>query len=320
MKTKILLLAMVIAAILPAMSSAAPKYDLIVVRGDMPADYVIASIYSNSVSIPVVLVNTDSIPERVESELSGYVGGGYRNLLIIGGGDAISNGVEDRLSAMGFSVDRLWDWNRYGTAARVAIDLWGESQEAVLVNGDNYQNFLVAQRLALANNIPILFTSNETITRETTDAMKVLKVRKVRLVGVNDLPELKAMGLDITSIELGTGAFEKKPVVPADVNNAMFYVALILLGMILLVSLNYMKEALRNRKIIPSMMLTPEEKKIADAINENGGRVRQDKLPGITDFSKPKICRVLSELEQRKVIIKEKEGKTYVIRLKNKII
>jgi hypothetical protein len=309
----------VIVLMFAASAQATPKYDLIIVRGDMPADYIIASIYANSVGIPVVLVNPDTIPEKIENALNGYVSGGYKNLLIIGGEDAISRSVEQRLENMGFIADRLWDWNRYGTAARVAMDLWGESNDVVLVNGDNYQNFLLAQRTALANNIPILFTSNDSITKETTDAISDLRARKIHLVGVETIPELSAMGLDITLIEINPGELQKKPPVSEDAKNAMLYVALIMLGMIILVSLNYMKEALRKGKIIPSMVLNPEEQKIAGLLKENS-RLRQDKVPELTGFSKPKICRILSELEERKVITREKQGKTYIIKLKNKII
>ena len=64
-----------LALIVPIVSAA--SYDVIIVRGDIPTDYVVASIYANSAGIPIVLVNPDSIPGDIERELAGYAQSGY---------------------------------------------------------------------------------------------------------------------------------------------------------------------------------------------------------------------------------------------------
>ena len=155
---------------------AANSYDLIVVRADIPTEYVVASVYANSKSIPVVLVSPDEISESIQKELKGYVASGYTDLLLVGGNEAISFDVEKELNTMGFSVHRLWDWNREGTAARVAVELWEQSDYVVLVNGANYNNLLTAQRFAMKNNIPLLYTVDGEVPQETKTAIQIVSL------------------------------------------------------------------------------------------------------------------------------------------------
>ena len=182
--------------------SSASSYDVIVVRGDVPTDYTIASIYASTQKIPLVLVDPDNIESPIMQELSGYNNKGYSNLLIIGGQNAISASVEDKLSGMGFSVNRLWDWNRYGTAARVAIDLWGKSEDVIITNGEDYTGFLISQFIALERGAPILLAMNDTLPGETEDAVKKLGSTSAILVNCGrDLPPvLREMGLSIETI------------------------------------------------------------------------------------------------------------------------
>lgn len=307
-----------LALIVPIVS--AVPHDVIIVRGDIPTDYVIASIYAHSAGIPIVLVNPDSIPGDIEKELAGYSQSGYKSLLIIGGKEAISNGVEDSLKAMGFSASRLWDWNRYGTAARVAIDLWGKADSSVIVNGESYQDFLVAQRVALKNNIPILFSMNASITPETKDALERLEVKEALLVGNGEVSKaLIRMGISTKTIDVSSGEPQEEASI-LDLNSIITYSLLIILCLIILAALVYIRRIFRERLSIPSMVLTPEEQEIVKTIKDNYGAINQNKLPELTGFSRPKVCRLVKVLEDRGVIKREKKKKTYVLKLKSKVI
>ena len=63
-------------------------------------------------------------------------------------------------------------------------------------------------------------------------------------------------------------------------------------------------------------MLNLEEKEIIKKIIKNNGRITQSKLSSI--FGKVKTFRVLENLRKRGVIIKEKYGKTNIIKLNEK--
>lgn len=295
----------VIFCLLISVAQAIPTYDLIVVRADIPTEYVIASVYANYMSIPVVFISPDKISTDVERELLGYVGTNYNNMLIIGGESAISVEMENVFKNMGFNIKRLWDWNRYGTAARAAIDLWENSDGAVLVDGENYQNMIVAQRYALKNNLPILFIKGSKLPMETKTALERLEVKKIYLFEEDIIDDIK---IEINKMAPEKIDFEiKKEESP----NWEFF----MLGgavAIVLLSIYFWK-----RQTIPSGALTEDENKIIKIVKK--GNVMQNQLPGITDFSKPKVSRLLQELENRGIITRKKMKKTYVLQARKKM-
>ncbi|MFB0544601.1 MAG: hypothetical protein ACETVN_02700, partial [Asgard group archaeon] len=292
--------------ILPT-AQAIPTYDLIVVRADIPTEYVIASVYANYADIPVVLINPDEIPSDIKRELSGYVKSGYKNMLIIGGEEAISLSVENELRAMNFSVKRLWDWNRYGTAARVAVELWIKSGYVVMVDGENYQNLMLAQRYALENDLPLLFIKNFNVPSETKTALEKLEVKKIYLFGekIEDNLGIKVEVLTPEKIDFEIEETEEEEF------NWMFLIVAVFITVILL-SIYLLK-----RRSIPSSVLTGDEKKIIKLVRK--GDMQQNQLPAITGFSKPKVSRLLQELESRGIVKRKKLKKTYLLKLKTKV-
>jgi len=297
----------------PALAGSVSFYDVIVVRGDMPTDYIVASIYASTKKIPLVLVDPDNIQSHIRNELAGYSDRGYQRLLIIGGESAISSNVENDLNFMGFTVSRLWDWNRYGTAARVSIDLWGEADQVVITNGEDYGGFLLAQLAALDRGTPILFIRNSTVPMETSDAISKLGAKSVILIsgdaGASDA--LRSLGVVVETIEtVSSGSVAGESQEP----DLQFYVVLsLLLIVIILLSVRFRK----GRKA-PVFILTEDEEKLIEILKIHG-KTEQSKLAGLTDFSKPRISRMLRSLEDRGIIEREKFKKTYKIKLKHKI-
>ena len=281
---------------------AANSYDLIVVRADIPTEYVVASVYANSKSIPVVLVSPDEISENVHKELQGYVNAGYSNLLLVGGNEAIRFEVEKDLNSMGFSVHRLWDWNREGTAARVAVELWEESNYVVLVNGANYDNLLAAQRFAMKNNIPVLYTVDGVVPEETRTAMEKICVDKAYLF--DTLKE--KIDVDTETINPATSDIERKVTEP---QFSLVFLAIILFALVAVFLISRIR--------LPSSILTNEEKKIIHFIRRRP--MKQNELPAMTGFSKPKVSRIVQNLEKRGLVERKKIKKTYLLKSKAKL-
>ena len=307
-------LALAFLAVAPVPAKGINTYDIIVVRGDLPTDYTIASIYAGAKRIPLVLLDPDRIKEEIGNELVGYRGRGYRMLLIIGGESAISGTVENELKSMGFTVNRLWDWNRYGTAARVSMDLWGKSDKVVITNGEDYSGFLIAQKAALDIGAPILFIKNSTVPVETSDALRELGAKSVILIsgdkGASDA--LKSLGVAVEAIET------TKPENPGSTASRnfdlQFYIILSLLLVILvLLSLRFAKKGKS-----PTLILTEDEERVAGILKMHG-KMEQSRLAKLTDFSKPRVSRMLRSMEERGIIEREKFKKTYMIRLKHNI-
>ncbi len=302
-----------LALLFPASAEALVSYDVIVVRGDLPTDYTIASIYSTTQKVPIVLVNPDSIQEQIRSELTGFREKGYQLLLIIGGESAISTGVENELKDMGFIVNRLWDWNRYGTAARVAIDLWVESPQVVITNGEDYSGFLLAQYTALDRGAPILFIKNGTVTSETRDAIIKIGAKSAVLISsdASALSSLEALGLVVETIETSTlGDGISKTVSFLDFYLAFSLSVIIILAAIIIFRFRGDKGGI--------FLMTDDEEKLIEILKIHG-KTGQNKLASLTGFSKPRISRMVRSLEERGLIEREKFKKTYRIKLTSKI-
>lgn len=297
--------------LIPA-ASAYVKYDAIVVRGDIPTDYIIASIYAGTQKIPLVLLNPQSISDPVKSELLGFRSRDYELLLIVGGEDAISASVEQELKDMGFLVNRLWDWNRYGTAARVALDLWKESDTVVIAKGEDYGGFLLAQHLALKQGVPILFTQNESVPDETRDAIRKLGAKSAVLINVGSGAEniLSSMGLSVEKMETSQ-LREQRGSNPMDFYMAFSVVVIGLLASFIIVRLKREGKG-------SVFLMTEDEERIIEIIRSRG-RAEQNRLAEMTGFSKPRVSRMLRELENRGLIEREKYKKTFKIKLKPKI-
>ena len=298
-------------ALVPS-ASAYVKYDAIVVRADIPTDYTVASIYAGAQKIPLVLLNPRSIPEPVKSELTGFRSRGYELLLIVGGEDAISSSVENELKNMGFLVNRLWDWNRYGTAARVALELWRESDSVVIANGEDYSGFLLAQHVALQQGAPILFVQNQTIPDETRDAIRKLGAKSAVLINTGDGAGqlLNSMGISVEKLETSQLKEETSG------NAIEFYIAFSVIAIVLMASFIIFR--MKTERKCSVFLMTEDEERMIEILRSRG-RTEQNRLADLTGFSKPRVSRMLRDLEKRGLIEREKHKKTFKVKLSHKI-
>ncbi len=311
---KVALISVLALLVMPQAVQAYVSYDVIVVRGDIPTDYITASIYASTQKVPLVFVNPDSIQPQIRSELVGFRESGYQLLLIIGGESAISISVEDELKEMGFIVNRLWDWNRYGTAARLAIDLWGESDEVVITNGEDYTGFLLSQHIALQRGAPILFIKNATVPDETRDAVRKLGADSAVLVSSDKSAEsaVSSLGVSVETVEM---AARKSPAARRD-SLLEFYLTFSLGVIIILAAMIIFR--FRNERSGSIFLMTEDEEKMLEILKIHG-KTEQNKLSHLTGYSKPRVSRMLRSLEERGLIEREKFKKTFKVKLKSKI-
>jgi uncharacterized membrane protein len=71
---------------------------------------------------------------------------------------------------------------------------------------------------------------------------------------------------------------------------------------------------------VPASLLTPDEKTIMNLIKENKNQIRQREVVKILDWSKSKVSAVVSNLEYKKIVRREKFGRNYQIELVKDII
>ena len=304
-------------ALLISQGAFAASYDVVVVRGDYPVDAVIGQTYAKQASIPIVMLGRTGIGSDIEFELYGYRAQGYKNALIIGGENSISPGVEQDLGKLNFTVTRLWDWNRYGTAARAAVSLWEKSDTVVVTLGDQPGTLLSAARIASDFESPILLVESSRVPDETKTAIQEIGASRIILVGnvsedvKSELSELG--GLQPTQQTQITIAKKTSD------STGLFLIGIIVGGLVIfLISSLFSVGIFGNRKEVPSEIFSADEKKILRLI-ESRDELRQDEIPALTGFSRVRVTRLTSELEERDIIEKKKIGKTHILILKRQL-
>jgi len=292
-------------------ASGSPQYDVIIVRSDLPMDWVIAQAYAQNSGVPIVVTKPDYLDDDVKDQLGGYLASGFNNLIIIGGEEAISPMIKSKLDDMGFITHRISEGDRYGTSARVSIELFKEVEGAVLVRGEGYEGLLVAERVASSIRGPIMFVKGDKVSPSVEKALVTIGVKKVYLVeGIspNIREDLLSKGYDLVIIDNGWKGESNQ--------YDSFYIPLVLgfaLGAAtILIWVRFRK--LEDK--VSFTILTKDEEKIVKYILKNGGVLTQDKLPKVTDFSRPKISRMIMDLSTRGIISKEPYGKTQKLTIK----
>ncbi|MEE8168847.1 MAG: hypothetical protein V3T58_08265 [Candidatus Hydrothermarchaeales archaeon] len=289
------------------MGSLGSQYDVIIVRSDVPADWIIAQAYSHKSGILIVATSPTHLDSTVKTQLSGYRNFGFEDVIIIGGENAISREVQQELDDMGFVTHRISEANRHGTSATMAIKLFPDSKTAILVNGEALEALLVAGRLASSTGDPVLFVKRDSIPPSVSAALKTIGAEKILLVDYELSDEMKrslaSQGYDIEVIKSIEG-FEVKRDMPTEYAYLILGIALGVFALFTTLRLRRLKER------VPYTLLTGDEEKIVKVILENSGEITQDQLPEKTSFSRPKISRVISELVGRDILSKEPHGRT----------
>lgn len=292
-------------------------YDIIVVRGDILIDYTVAQAYSQKEKIPILLTDPKSLSGLSKKELMGFYDEGTKKVLIIGGTtNAISENIERDLVNIGYEVTRIWDWDRAGTASRVAIDLWKSSKESVIINGSIEESYLIASKFAMKRGIPILITNENELPSSTQEALKLINTKKVYVVGPmiseNVIKILTSKGITVERLGKDVNISEVIDIKDEGLNfkiEAKSLVVGLLIGALVLLTIFKLKKD----DSVPVFVLTEDERKLVQALKN--GEERQEKLPGATNFSRPKVTRLVMDLESKGIISREKKGKTYKIKL-----
>ncbi len=317
MNKKILLILAVL-LVMPIAANAA-SYDIVIARGDFPVDAIVAQTYTQSAEIPLITIGRTGINQETEYELYGYRAQGYKNVLIIGGEEAISQNVENDLNKLNFSATRLWDWNRYGTAARVAVSLWEKSDTVIVTPGDQRGTLISAGRIAIDFKSPLLLVETNKVPEETKQAISDLGATRIILAGnvsENVKAELAALG--------GLQPTEQKQieiVKKATDSRGLFVIGIIVGGLVIfLVSSLFSVGIFRRKMEVPKEILSAEENKVIAEIEKAGDDgAQQIEVQNVLGLSKSKMSRLTFELEERDIIEKKKIGKNYILLLKRPV-
>ena len=299
------------------MAQTVSAYDVVVAGEDYPVDFFLAQTYTSKEGILLIGVSKTGFTQPIASELLGYAQQGYTEAVIIGGIEAVPESVERSLIAMNYSVIRIWDWNRYGTAARLAVTLWEESETVIIAEGDIEGTVMPAARIAIDYGSPVLLTERGGLSGSAEQAIKKLGARRIVVVG--DLSDEAMKKLDsLGGVE--QTKLTQSPLVETG-GRSSFLVGLIAGGLIIfLITSLWGAEIIRKKESeIPYDILQDDERRIVELVESQGGRMKQQDVDEMTGFSRPKVSRLISELVERGILSKRKSGKTNILELIKKM-
>ena len=302
------------------------RLDIILVRSDIPVDWIVANAYAKKTKIPILTVGWGYLSEEEQRLLLGYKQFGWTKVLVIGGPTAVSESIVNNLREFGFEVQRIWGLTRYATAANVAAELWQSPTTVVITNGERMDMALAAARIAGELGAPILLTKKDDLTDDTRHALfDYLKPKEVIVVGPvseiiqKELSQIKTVTYIGTNIQ-GPQTLEQirsaKSQIWDDpkVAAVLGLISGLTVAVLIAFSISFIRmRRLKAKESLPVALLTEEERKVVDEIIKAGGILKQEDLPELTGFSRPKISRLISDLEGRGILIREKDGKSYKV-------
>ena len=122
-----------------------------------------AAAAASAPATPLLLTQPGALPEATRAELVRQRPPG---VYVLGGTTAVSQAVEDEITALGIEVIRLAGGDRYETSAAIVDAIFGASDEVLVVTGANFPDGLVAGSLGL----PLLLLPPSGIPSSTANA------------------------------------------------------------------------------------------------------------------------------------------------------
>ena len=160
----------------------------ILARADDFPDALAGGALAVAENAPLLLTDRDRLPTAVESELRRL---GVEDVIILGGEQAVSAAVADRLDELGLRVERIAGDDRFATAAAIAARVGAaDTGEVVLTLGAAadpnraWPDALSAGALAASpDRLPVLLTRGDAVPPATMDALRDLDASEVLLLG-----------------------------------------------------------------------------------------------------------------------------------------
>ncbi|MFZ7121881.1 MAG: cell wall-binding repeat-containing protein [Eubacteriaceae bacterium] len=168
-------------------------------------DALAAAPFAFKIDAPLILTEKGSIPKETMDTINKLK---PKTIYVLGGPIAIKDSVVNQLKSNGYTVERVYGTNRFGTAVAIGNQLRQRTQftTAILAYGMNYPDALSVNSVASSNGYPVLFTEKESLPEETKNALKSWGIKNVKVVGgtlvvrENVVNELKSMGISVERI------------------------------------------------------------------------------------------------------------------------
>ena len=155
--------------------------NVILARDDQFSDALAAAPLSKKLDAPILMTGSSNLDERTLAEIREL---GARNVYIVGGTVAVSQGIQDSLSSSGITVTRIAGQQSYDTAAQISANVGIDATHtAYLANGNAIPDAIAISAFAAEQGSPMLLTDRDQLPASTIQALTNLGVTNVVLLG-----------------------------------------------------------------------------------------------------------------------------------------
>lgn len=161
------------------------SHDAVIASGASFADSLTAVGLAGALRCPLLLTKPTAVPGGLLSELTRL---GVKDVHIVGGPKAVSDGVATEFVASGMSVYRYGGTDRYDTATKVAREVVafsaaGTPELVFVARGDLFPDALVVAPVSYAHGYPVILTRPDALPAVTASIIDELRPPRVIIAG-----------------------------------------------------------------------------------------------------------------------------------------
>ncbi|MGC7869914.1 cell wall-binding repeat-containing protein [Desulfosporosinus sp. SYSU MS00001] len=159
---------------------ASGSLNVILTRDDQFSDALAAAPLSKKLDAPILMTGSSKLDDRTLTEIQNL---GAKNIYIVGGTVAVSQGIQNSLSNE-FTVTRIAGQQAYDTAAQISGNVGIDPTQTVYVaNYAAIPDAIAISAFAAEQGSPILLTERDSVPSSTAKALTDLKAGNVVLLG-----------------------------------------------------------------------------------------------------------------------------------------
>ena len=168
-------------AVVEATFDPLPPTRILLATGSNYPDALAASAAAGYIGGAVLLVNGGAA--TLDSATAALLNRYDAPVSIIGGTGSVSTGIEQAITDLGLSVNRVAGADRYATSIEVAIEFFGTADWAYLANGSGFADALSAGPIASRRGAPLYLTSGTCLTNSVWNELNDVLANLVTSVG-----------------------------------------------------------------------------------------------------------------------------------------
>ncbi|MGD6990982.1 S8 family serine peptidase [Sutcliffiella horikoshii] len=135
---------------------------------------------SYKINSPIYLSEKRFLPQGTIASMKEM---GVDHVIVVGGEQAISKSVQDKLHANGMKSTRISGKTRYDTAVEISKFVAEENGEIMIVNGKSFPDALSASVEAAKRNMPIVFVEQTWVPSATKDFLQSHNFTRKYIIG-----------------------------------------------------------------------------------------------------------------------------------------